>query len=42
MKSSKYTDSQIIKILDSAKSGIPVPDLCREYGMSSAMFSNGQ
>jgi putative transposase len=38
MKASKYTQSQIIKILDMVKSGVPVPDVCREHGMSSATF----
>lgn len=38
MKKSKYTDSQIVSILKQAEEGIPVPDLCREHGMSSASF----
>jgi len=38
MKTSKYTDSQILAILNQAESGIPVPELCREHGMSSATF----
>ncbi len=38
MKKSRYTDSQIINILKQAESGTPVPELCREYGMSSASF----
>lgn len=38
MKKSKYTDSQIISILKQGESGRPVPELCREYGMSSATF----
>lgn len=38
MKKSRYTDSQIIAILKQAKSGAPVPELCREHGMSSATF----
>ena len=36
MKKSRYTDSQIINILKQAEGGTPVPELCREYGMSSA------
>ena len=36
MKKSRYIDSQII--LKQAESGIPVPQLCREHGMSSATF----
>ena len=38
MKKSRYTDSQILSILKQAKNGTPVPELCREYGMSSATF----
>ena len=38
MKKSQYTDSQIITILKQAESGAPVPELCREHGMSSATF----
>ncbi len=36
MKTSRFTDSQIIAILKQAKAGTPVPELCREHGMSSA------
>ena len=38
MKKSRYTDSQIISILNQAEAGTPVPELCREHGMSSATF----
>ena len=38
MKHSRYSDSQIMSILKQAESGIPVPALCREHGMSSATF----
>lgn len=38
MKKSRYTDSQIIAILKQAEAGTPVPELCREHGMSSASF----
>jgi putative transposase len=38
MKKSRYTDSQIMAILKQAENGIPVPQLCREHGMSSATF----
>lgn len=38
MKTSKYSDSQIIAILKEAEAGAPVPELCREHGMSSATF----
>lgn len=38
MKKSRYTNSQILAILKQAESGVPVPQLCREHGMSSAAF----
>tara|TARA_Y100000815_G_C12941579_1_gene349423 strand:+ start:81 stop:347 length:267 start_codon:yes stop_codon:yes gene_type:complete len=38
LKKSRYTDSQIMAILKQAESGVPVPQLCREHGMSSATF----
>lgn len=38
MKISKFTDSQIMGILKQAEAGTPVPELCREHGMSSASF----
>jgi len=38
MKKSRYTDSQILAILKQAENGSPVPELCREHGMSSATF----
>ena len=38
MKKSCFTDSQIIGILKQAEAGTPVPELCREHGISSATF----
>lgn len=38
MKQSRFTDSQIIAILRQAEAGTPVPELCREHGMSNASF----
>jgi len=38
MKTSRFTESQIINILKQAEAGTPVPELCREHGMSSASF----
>jgi putative transposase len=38
MKTSRFTESQIIAILKQAEVGTPVPELCREHGMSSASF----
>ena len=39
MKTSKFTDSQIIEILKQAEAGSPVPELCLKHGMSSATFN---
>ena len=38
MKTSRYTEAQIIAILRQAENGVPVSDLCREHGMSRATF----
>ena len=38
MKTSKYSDSQIVAILKQAEVGTPIPELCREHGMSTATF----
>lgn len=38
MKQSRFTYSQIMAILKQAEAGTPVPQLCREHGMSSASF----
>ena len=36
MKQSRFTDSQIIAILKQIEAGTPVPEVCREHGISSA------
>lgn len=38
MKKKKYSDAQIMVILKQAEGGVPVSELCREHGMSSASF----
>lgn len=38
MKKSRFTDSQIMAVLKRAEAGEPVPALCREIGISSALF----
>ena len=38
MKTSRFTDSQIIAILKQAEAGSPVPELCREHGINNATF----
>jgi len=42
MKKSRYTANQILAILKQAEVGTPVPELCREHGMSSAAFYKWQ
>ena len=38
MKTSRFTDSQILAILKQDEGGLPVSELCREHGMSGATF----
>jgi putative transposase len=38
MKKSRYSEAQIVAILKEASNGVPVPELCRTHGMSSAAF----
>jgi putative transposase len=38
VKRSRFTDSQIMAVLKQAETGTPVPDLCREHGVSTATF----
>ena len=38
IKTTRKSDSQIMQILSQASSGVPVSELCREHGMSSATF----
>ena len=38
MKTSRYSEPQILLILRQAESGVPVAELCREHGMSDASF----
>lgn len=38
MKTSRFTDSQIMVILKQAEAGMPAPELCREHGISVASF----
>jgi putative transposase len=38
MKKSKFSDSQVMAILKQAEAGAPVPQVCREHGISSATF----
>ncbi len=38
MKRSRFTDSQIMEAIKRVESGLPVPELCRDLGVSSATF----
>ena len=38
MKTTKFTESQIIKILNEQEHGKSVSDICREHGISQPMF----
>ena len=38
MKKSRFTDSQIMAALKRVEAGLPVPEICRELGISSATF----
>jgi putative transposase len=39
MKRSKFTDIQIIEALKRVDSGLAVPEICRELGISTVTFS---
>lgn len=36
MKTSRFSEPQILAILRQAEGGVPVPELCREHWMSTA------
>ena len=38
MKMTRFNEPQILAILRQAEGGVPVAELCREHGMSSASF----
>ena len=38
MKKSRFTDKQIIAILQQGEAGTPAPELCRRHGISSATY----
>ena len=38
MKTSRFSETQILGILKQAEGGLPVPELCRQHGMSNASF----
>lgn len=39
MKISRFSEAQIMGILKQADGGLPLAELCREHGMSSASFN---
>ncbi|BDU18134.1 transposase [Lysobacter auxotrophicus] len=38
MRTSKFTEGQIVSILKQADAGVPVKDLCRQAGISTATY----
>lgn len=40
MKRSRFSETQIVKILKEAEAGRQVKDVCREYGISDATYYN--
>jgi len=40
MKKSKFSETQIVAILKEADAGLPIKDLCRKHGISSATYYN--
>ena len=38
MRKSKHSEHAIIKSIKQSESGIPVKDICRELGISTALF----
>jgi len=38
MKKSKFTETQILSILKETEAGLPVKEVCRKHGISSACY----
>src|SRR5690606_25448267 len=38
MKKSRFSEAQIMAVLRQAEGGVPVPELCREHGISTDMI----
>ena len=38
MKRKRFSETQIIKILNQAETGVPINDLCREHGFSRSAY----
>lgn len=42
MRKSKFSESQIVAILQQADAGVAVKDLCRQAGMNSATYQQAR
>lgn len=40
MKKKRFTQTQIVKILKEAESGVPLPELARKHGISQSTYYN--
>lgn len=40
MKKSRFSETQIVAILNEADAGVPVKDICRKHGISDATYYN--
>jgi len=38
MRTSKFTETQIVSILKRADAGVPIKDICRQAGISTATY----
>ena len=41
MRKSRFTETQIVKILKEVEGGRQVKEVCREYGVSDATYTTG-